>query len=125
AHDLGRTLHQEIAEGQIEGCVYMGVGEATMEEQSYRDGVMRTPSILEYRIPTVFDTPEIETFLIESHEPGGPFGAKEAGEGPQLSTVPAIGVALADATGMWLTHPPYTPDKVLKALRKKARSESS
>lgn len=124
AHDLGRTLHQEIAEGQIEGCVYMGVGEAMTEEQSYRDGVMRTPSILEYRIPTVFDTPEIETILVETHEPGGPFGAKEAGEGPQLSTVPAIGAALANACGLWLTHPPYTPDKVLKALRKKARSES-
>jgi 4-hydroxybenzoyl-CoA reductase alpha subunit len=123
AHDLGRTLHQEIAEGQIEGCVYMGVGEAMMEDQSYRNGLMRTPSLLEYRIPTALDTPEIETILVESHEPGGPFGAKEAGEGPQLSTVPAIGAALANATGMWLTHPPYTPDKVLKALRKKARSE--
>jgi 4-hydroxybenzoyl-CoA reductase subunit alpha len=118
AHDLGRVLHKEIAEGQIEGCVYMGVGEALLEEQKYRrNGVHMTPSLLEYRVPTVYDTPEIEVIMVESHDPGGPFGAKEAGEGPQLSTVPAIGNALFDALGVWLPAPPYTPDKVLKALR--------
>jgi CO/xanthine dehydrogenase Mo-binding subunit len=121
AHDLGRILHKEIAEGQVEGCVYMGVGEAMLEEQSYEGGVMRTPSILEYRIPTVMDTPEIEVMLVESHDPEGPFGAKEAGEGPQLSTVPAIANAIHDAIGIWLGAPPYTPDKVLKALRRQAR----
>jgi len=121
AHDLGRVLHKEIAEGQVEGCVYMGVGEALAEEQTYRKGQMFTPSILEYRIPTIYDTPEIEIFLIESHDPGGPFGAKEAGEGPQLSTVPAIAAAIHDAVGVWLTYPPYTPDKILKGMRKVAR----
>jgi 4-hydroxybenzoyl-CoA reductase subunit alpha len=119
AHDLGRVLHPEIAEGQVEGCVYMGVGEALLEEQAYRDGLMTTPSILEYRIPTVYDTPEIASILIESHDPGGPFGAKEVGEGPQLATVPAIGNAIFDAIGHWLTAPPYTPDKVWRALRGK------
>ena len=117
AHDLGRVLHPEIAEGQIEGCVYMGVGEAMSEEQAYADGRMTTPSLLEYRIPTVFDTPEIEAILIESRDPGGPFGAKEVGEGPQLSTVPAIGIALQQATGQWLTKPPYTPEVVLRAVQ--------
>lgn len=124
AHDLGRTLHKEIAEGQIEGCVYMGVGEAMTEEQTYRaDGTLMAPSLLEYRVPTVYETPEIEVILVESHDPGGPFGAKEAGEGPQLSTVPAIAAALNDATGLWMSAPPYTPDKVLKAIRRKARQE--
>jgi 4-hydroxybenzoyl-CoA reductase subunit alpha len=125
AHDLGRTLHQGIAEGQIEGCVYMGVGEALAEEQEYEDGVMRTPSILEYRIPTVSDMPELTTILVESHDPGGPFGAKEAGEGPQLSTVPAIANAIYDAVGVWLTAPPFTPDKVLRALKQKARADAA
>lgn len=124
AHDLGRTLHKEIAEGQIEGCVYMGVGEALLEEQSYKNGIMRTPSILEYRIPTIFDTPEIEALLVESHDPEGPFGAKECGEGPQLSTVPAIANAIYDAAGIWLTHPPFTPDKVLKALKERDRARA-
>ena len=125
AHDLGRVLHPEIAAGQIEGCVYMGVGEAMLEEQTYRDGVMRTPSLLEYRVPTLLDTPEIEAILVESHDPGGPFGAKEAGEGPQLSTVPAIASAIADAAGIWLEAPPFTPDSVLKALRKKQREAAA
>ncbi len=121
AHDLGRVLHREIAEGQVEGCVYMGVGEAILEEQTYEQGRVRAPSILEYRIPTVHDTPEIHTILVESHDPGGPFGAKEVGEGPQLSTVPAIANALHDATGLWMTAPPYTPDRVLSALRRRDR----
>jgi CO/xanthine dehydrogenase Mo-binding subunit len=122
AHDLGRVLHHDIAEGQVEGCVYMGVGEALTEEQTYENGVIRTPSILEYRIPTIHETPPIHTTLVESVDPGGPFGAKEVGEGPQLSTVPAIANAIHDATGCWLTNPPFTPDKVLRALRARARS---
>jgi len=125
AHDLGRILHREIAEGQIEGCVSMGVGEAMLEDQVYKDGVMRTPSLLEYRVPTVYDTPEIEAILVESHDPEGPFGAKECGEGPQLSTVPAIANAIHDACGIWLTHPPFTPDKVLAALRARDRQRAS
>ncbi len=119
AHDLGRTLHREIAEGQIEGCVYMGVGEALCEDQTYERGLMRTPSILEYRIPTIDDVPEIFVELIESHDPEGPFGAKECGEGPQLSTVPAIGNAIHDAVGVWMGRPPYTPDRLFRALRRK------
>ncbi len=119
AHDLGRVLHPEIAEGQVEGCVYMGVGEALSEEQAYQEGRLNAPSLLEYRIPTIYETPEIKAILVESHDPGGPFGAKEVGEGPQLSTVPAIGNAVFDAIGHWLNAPPYTPDKVLRALQGK------
>ena len=78
---------------------------------------MRTPSILEYRIPTIYDTPDIEAILVESHDPGGPFGAKEVGEGPQLPIVPAIANALHDAVGIRLDRPPFTPDKVLRALQ--------
>lgn len=124
AHDLGKVLHQRIAEGQVEGCVYMGVGEALQEEQSYRDGIMRTPSLLEYRVPTVFETPEIVPILVESHDPEGPLGAKEVGEGPQLSTVPAIANAIHDAVGVWMGAPPYTPDRILRALRKAKRGEA-
>ncbi|MEC8382393.1 MAG: molybdopterin cofactor-binding domain-containing protein [Myxococcota bacterium] len=117
AHDLGRTLHPDIADGQIEGCVYMGVGEALFEEQAYQGPIMMTPSILEYKIPTVGDTPRIHAIRIESHDPNGPLGAKEVGEGPQLSTVPAIANAITHATGLRLTAPPYTPDHVFRALR--------
>jgi 4-hydroxybenzoyl-CoA reductase subunit alpha len=122
AHDCGRALNRTIVEGQIEGCVYMGVGEALYEEQSYRDGVVRAPSLLEYKVPTIHETPEIEAIIVETHDPNGPFGAKEAGEGPQLSTVPAIANAIHDATGAWLLSPPYTPDRVLKALERAQRA---
>jgi 4-hydroxybenzoyl-CoA reductase subunit alpha len=121
AHDCGRAINRTIVEGQIEGCVYMGVGEAMSEEMTYREGLLRAPSILEYKIPTVHDTPPIEVQIVETHDPNGPFGAKEAGEGPQLSTVPAIANALEDALGVWLNSPPYTPDRVLKAIERAAR----
>lgn len=122
AHDLGRVLHREIAEGQVEGCVSMGLGEALWEEQRYEDGRLRAPSILEYRVPTVHEHPEITAILVESHDPGGPYGAKEVGEGPQLSTAPAIANAIYDAVGVWMPDPPYTPDRVLAALRRAARA---
>ena len=121
AHDCGRALNRTVVEGQIEGCLYMGVGEALYEEQAYRNGVHVAPSILEYKIPTLHETPELSVIIVETHEPGGPFGAKEAGEGPQLSTVPAIANALHDATGLWFTQAPFTPDRVLKALDRRAR----
>jgi CO/xanthine dehydrogenase Mo-binding subunit len=119
AHDCGRALNRTVVEGQIEGCVYMGVGEALYEEQAYRKGVHVAPSLLEYKIPTIHETPEISAIIVETHEPGGPFGAKEAGEGPQLSTVPAIANALYDATGLWFTQAPFSPDRVLRALERR------
>jgi CO/xanthine dehydrogenase Mo-binding subunit len=124
AHDCGRALNRTIVEGQIEGCVYMGVGEALYEEQTYREGVMRTPSLLEYKVPTIHETPEILTTIVETHDPNGPFGAKEAGEGPQLSTVPAVANAIHDAIGAWMVAPPYTPDRVLKAIERARRGEA-
>jgi CO/xanthine dehydrogenase Mo-binding subunit len=117
AHDCGRVLNLAVVEGQIEGCVYMGVGEAIGEEQRYLPGgLLRTPSILEYKLPTIHECPEVEVFAIESQDPEGPLGAKEAGEGPQLSTVPAIANAIFDASGVWLHQPPFTPERVLRAL---------
>jgi CO/xanthine dehydrogenase Mo-binding subunit len=122
AHDCGRALDPTVVEGQIEGCVYMGVGEAVLEETATRpNGLLRAPSILEYKIPTVHDTPEILVQIVETHDKNGPYGAKEAGEGPQLSTVPAIANALEDAIGVFMDAPPYTPEKVLKAIEKRAR----
>jgi 4-hydroxybenzoyl-CoA reductase subunit alpha len=122
AHDCGRALNRTIVEGQIEGCVYMGVGEALYEEQAYRNGVLVAPSLLEYKIPTLHETPEIFVSIVETHDPGGPFGAKEAGEGPQLSTVPAIANAIQDATGVLLTQAPFTPDRVLRAIERRRRA---
>jgi len=132
AHDCGKAINPVVVEGQIEGSVYMGVGEAMLEHHDFHGpgghagpaaGLHRAPSILEYKIPTVHDTPEIETIIVESNDPEGPFGAKEAGEGPQLATVPAIGNAIYDACGIELHAAPFTPDRVLKALERKARAD--
>jgi 4-hydroxybenzoyl-CoA reductase subunit alpha len=124
AHDCGKALNPTIVEGQIEGSVYMGVGEALLEEHVFQKGALhRNPSILEYKIPTVHDTPEIEAIIVESNDKEGPLGAKEAGEGPQLATVPAIANAIYDACGVWLNQAPFTPERVLKALERKARQD--
>ncbi len=80
-------------------------------------GLHMRPSLLEYTIPTTLDTPEMEALIVESIDPEGPYGAKEAGEGPLHGSLPAIANALFDATGIWFTKLPFTPDRVLAALR--------
>jgi CO/xanthine dehydrogenase Mo-binding subunit len=88
-----------------------------MEEQIFRkSGLHKIPSILEYKSPTTLETPEIETILVETVDPEGPYGAKEAGQGPLLPVVPAVANALYDAVGVRIDEIPITADKVLRAL---------
>ncbi|MEO6461623.1 MAG: molybdopterin cofactor-binding domain-containing protein, partial [Candidatus Eisenbacteria bacterium] len=120
AHDCGRAINPVLVEGQMEGSTYMGFAEAVMEEQAYKpNGLHDGPSLLDYRIPTSMDCPEFESHIVESVDPEGPYGAKEAGEGPLHSSVPAIANAIHDAVGLRLTHLPFTPGKVLAALAEK------
>jgi 4-hydroxybenzoyl-CoA reductase subunit alpha len=117
AHDCGRAFNPLLVEGQTEGSVYMALGEALMEEQIFRkSGLHKIPSILEYKSPTTLETPEIETILVETNDPEGPFGAKEAGQGPLLPVVPAVANAVYDAIGVRIHEIPITPDKILRAL---------
>jgi CO/xanthine dehydrogenase Mo-binding subunit len=116
AHDVGRALNPLLVEGQVEGSIYMGLGEALMEEQVFRKGVHKIPSLLEYKSPTTLETPEIHTILVETDDPEGPFGAKEAGQGPLLPVIPAVANAVHDAVGVRIDETPITPDKVVKAL---------
>jgi 4-hydroxybenzoyl-CoA reductase subunit alpha len=125
AHDIGRALNPVLVRGQIEGSVYMGLGEALMEEQAFRRLpprlsaalVHQTPSMLEYKSLASLDMPEIESILIENPEPNGPFGAKEVGQGPLLPIPPAVANAIYDAVRVRVDEVPITPDKVLDALR--------
>jgi len=118
AHDCGRALNPRLVAGQIEGSVYMGIAEALLEDHKVnRFGLHSGPSLLDYRIPTAIDTPEIEAYIVESLDPEGPYGAKEAGEGPLHSAIPALANAIHDAVGIRLRELPFTPAKVLKALR--------
>jgi CO/xanthine dehydrogenase Mo-binding subunit len=122
AHDCGRALNPMLVEGQIEGSAYMGFAEALMEEQVVKrgtpeGGLHNAPSLLDYRIPTSLDCPEFIAMIVEANDPEGPYGAKEAGEGPLHPILPALSNAVYDAVGIRLKHLPFTPGKVLAALR--------
>ena len=124
AHDIGRAINPLLVIGQVEGSVYMGLGEALMEEQVYRKGLHRQPSMLDYKSPTALETAEILTKLVETVDPEGPYGAKEAGQGPLLPVIPAVAAAVHDALGIWIDEVPITPEKVLKALEAKAKGRT-
>jgi CO/xanthine dehydrogenase Mo-binding subunit len=121
AHDCGRALNPALVHGQIQGCAYMGFGEALMETQRIdKRGLHMSPSLLEYRLPTSVETPEIETILVQAIDPEGPYGAKEAGEGPQNPIVPAISNAVYQATGIRFDDIPLSADRVYRALHRKS-----
>jgi CO/xanthine dehydrogenase Mo-binding subunit len=113
---VGRAINPLLVEGQVEGSIYMGLGEVLMEEQVFRKGVHRVPSLLDYKSPTALDAPEIHTILVETDDPEGPFGAKEAGQGPLLPVIPAVANAVYDAVGVRVDATPITPDKVVRGL---------
>jgi 4-hydroxybenzoyl-CoA reductase alpha subunit len=117
AHDCGRALNPTLVEGQVEGSVYMGYAEAIMEAQVFdKRGLHTGPNLLDYAIPTSMETPDIFTEIVETIDPGGPYGAKEAGEGPLHPIIPAIANAIFDAVGIRLRQIPFTPERVLSAL---------
>lgn len=119
-HDIGQSINPMLVMGQVEGSVYMGLGEALMEEMAYRANrnvVHKFPSMLEYKSPTTLEMCDVVTYLIEDPDPNGPFGAKEVGQGPLLPVPPAIANAVYDAVGVRVDEVPITPEKVLTALR--------
>ncbi len=116
AHDCGRPINPMLVEGQLEGSVVGGMGQALYEDVIVEKGQVMNPSFLDYGFPTFMEMPEIETIDIVTDDPLGPFGAKEAGEGTQLSPAPAIVNAIYDAIGVDFMDLPVTPEKVLKAL---------
>ena len=116
AFDCGRPLNRLAVEGQIEGSIHMALGQFIGETMSYRGARLMNPSLLEYKIPTSQQMPEVEVLLVGDEDPEGPFGAKEAGEGPLVATMPAIANALYDAIGVRFLDLPVTPDKVLKGI---------
>jgi len=122
AHDCGKALNPMLVEGQMEGSAYMGFAEALMEEQLVKrgtpeGGLHNAPSLLDYRIPTSLDCPEFISLIVEASDPEGPYGAKEAGEGPLHPSLPAIANAIYDAVGVRIDRLPFTPDRVWRALR--------
>ena len=124
AHDVGKSINPVLVMGQVEGSVYMGLGEILMEEMAYRGNrnvVHKFPSMLEYKSPTTMEMCDVKTYLIEDPDPNGPFGAKEVGQGPLLPVPPAVANAVYNAVGVRVDEVPITPEKVLKALREKSK----
>ena len=124
AHDIGKSINPVLVMGQVEGSVYMGLGEILMEEMAYRANrnvVHKFPSMLEYKSPTTMEMCDVKTYLVEDPDPNGPFGAKEVGQGPLLPVPPAVANAVYDAVGVRIDEVPITPEKVLKALREKSK----
>ena len=123
AHDCGRALNPVSVEGQIIGSVWMGMGQALTEEMVWKDGMLMNPGLLEYRSPSSIESPAIEPIIVESIDPEGPFGAKECSEGSLAATIPAISNAIYDAVGVRLHESPFTPERVLAALRAKKNAK--
>jgi 4-hydroxybenzoyl-CoA reductase alpha subunit len=128
AHDIGRSINPMLVIGQVEGSVYMGLGEILMEEMVYRENrnvVHKFPSMLEYKSPTTMEMCDVKTYLIEDPDPNGPYGAKEVGQGPLLPVPPAVANAVYNAVGVRIDEVPITPEKVLRALRDKSRGRDA
>jgi 4-hydroxybenzoyl-CoA reductase subunit alpha len=129
AHDCGHALNPTLVEGQIEGSAYMGFAEAILEHQLFKDadhgkaGLHDGPSLLDYRIPTPGDCPDLVALIVEENDPEGPYGAKEAGEGPLHPSLPAIANAIYDAVGVRMDRLPFTPPRVWRAIREKQAAE--
>jgi 4-hydroxybenzoyl-CoA reductase subunit alpha len=123
AHDCGRAINPLAVEGQVQGAVWMGVGQALSEETQYHDGLHLRANLIDYRIPTIAESPPIDVTLVESIDPLGPFGAKEASEGGLHSVPPAIAAAIHDAIGIRVHELPITPDRLLEAIHLRRREE--
>ena len=123
AHDCGRAINPLAVEGQVQGSVWMGMGQALSEESQYHEGLSLRANLLDYRVPTIVESPPIETFIVEARDPHGPFGAKEAGEGSLSGFLPALTNAIADAIGLRLHELPASPDRMLEAIAARRRAE--
>ncbi|MBL8288729.1 MAG: 4-hydroxybenzoyl-CoA reductase subunit alpha [Rubrivivax sp.] len=122
AHDCGRAINPLAVQGQVQGAVWMGLGQALCEENTYHEGLPLRPNFLDYRMPGATDSPPIDVTLVESLDPLGPFGAKEASEGGLHSVPPAVAAAIHDATGLRVRALPITPDRLLAALVEQRRA---
>ncbi len=122
AQDCGFAINPLAVEGQIQGAVWMGMGQAIGEETRYEQGLAVHTSFLDYRVPTIVESPPISVHIVESLDPNGPFGAKEASEGALAGFLPALTNAIADALGLEIDTLPVTPDRILETLAQRQRA---
>ena len=123
AHDVGKVINSHMVKGQIEGGILQGIGYALTEEMKFEFGKPVNDNLMDYKLPTSMDVPEIEPVVIEEPDPQGPYGAKGIGEPPIVATAAAIANAFEDATGIRIKKLPLTPERVLEALQEKTASQ--
>jgi CO/xanthine dehydrogenase Mo-binding subunit len=122
-HDVGRVINRHLVEGQIEGCLAQALGYAILEHFQMNGGHVLTPHFSTYLLPTALDMPaEVMPIVLELADPNGPYGARGVAEMAMVPFAPAIASAIQDATGVWLTEQPMTPERVLAAITKQAAS---
>ncbi len=119
AHDVGRAINPLAVEGQLDGQIFSGQGQIMFEECVMKNGQVMNPSRLEYKLPRPFEVPDVIHIIVETHDPHGPFGAKEVGEGPIVCATQTIANAVSNAIGYPIKEIPITPERVLRALKKK------
>ena len=118
-HDVGKAINRQQVEGQIEGCLAQALGYTLLEHFQVHDGHILTPYFSTYLLPTILDMPtEIVPIILELADPNGPYGARGVAEMPLVPFAPAVASAIHDATGVWLTELPMTPERVLEALER-------
>ena len=122
AVDCGFAINPMSVEGQVQGAVWMGMGQAISEETVYKKGRHMAANFLDYRVPTIIESPDIEVHIVESMDPNGPFGAKEASEGPLSGFMSALAAAVEDATGRRFKILPITPIRIFEALNQKSKA---
>jgi 4-hydroxybenzoyl-CoA reductase subunit alpha len=123
AHDCGFAINPLSVEGQVQGAVWMGLGQALSEETRYLSGLPVGANVLDYRVPTIVESPPIEVKIVESMDPNGPFGAKEASEGALSSLPPALTAAVYDAIGIRVDDLPVSPDHLMDLMVEREREE--
>jgi CO/xanthine dehydrogenase Mo-binding subunit len=117
ACDVGKAVNPTMASGQVEGAFVQGMGYALFEEMVWDGARLANPSLMDYKIPTFAEVPEtLRSYLVESNEPSGPFGAKSVGEIGINAVAAAIANAVANAVGVRLRQLPLTGERVLNAL---------
>lgn len=123
SHDCGFAINPLAVEGQVQGAIWMGMGQAMMEETRFHNGLPLHANFLDYSFPTTLDSPDIAVHIVNSIDPNGPFGAKEASEGGLAGFLPALAEAVAEATGCAINDMPLSPDRVFAAIEKKRKED--
>jgi 4-hydroxybenzoyl-CoA reductase subunit alpha len=123
AHDCGKAINPLAVEGQVDGGLHMGLGQALTEELKIEEGKVLNPSFVDYKTVSPVEMPPVESITVETNDPEGPFGAKEVGEGITVGTCPAVANAISDAIGVRIKELPLSPERIIRAINAKEKGE--